>query len=78
MKQSAIVREIEIIGKAVKNVPDDFKDKHKEIEWRKIAGMRDIIIHNYFRIDLNAVWNVINKDIPVLKKQMVKIRGGLK
>lgn len=78
MKQSAIVREIEIIGKAVKNVPDDFKDKHKEIEWRKIAGMRDIIIHNYFRIDLNAVWNVINKDIPVLKKQMAKIRGGLK
>ena len=77
MKQSAIVREIEIIGEAVKNIPDYFKNKHKEVEWRKIAGMRDIIVHNYFKMDLNAVWNVINKDIPVLRKQMTKIRDEL-
>src|SRR3989344_9098858 len=78
LKQSAIIREIEIIGEAVKNIPEDFKDEHTEIEWRKISGMRDIIIHSYFRVDLNAVWNVIKKDIPILEKQMRKIRGELK
>ena len=74
LKQNAIIREIEIIGEAVKNIPENIKNKHKEIEWRKIAGMRDVIIHGYFRIDLNAVWNVIKKDLPTLKKQMLEIK----
>ncbi len=72
--QNAIIREIEIIGEAVKNIPINIKNEHKEIEWRKIAGMRDIIIHGYFRVDLNAVWNVIEKDIPILKKQIEKLK----
>ena len=77
LKQSAIVREIEIIGEAVKNISEDIKAKYKEIEWRKIAGMRDVIIHSYFRIDLDAVWNVIKKDFPTLKKQMNLIKKDL-
>jgi len=77
LKQNATIREIEIIGEAVKNIPEYIKNKYKEIEWRKIAGMRDIIIHGYFRVDLNAVWNVIKKDLPILKKQMIKIRAEL-
>ena len=77
LKQSAIVREIEIIGEAVKNISEDIKSKYKEIEWRKIAGMRDVIIHSYFRIDLDAVWNVIKKDFPTLKKQMNLIKKDL-
>ena len=72
--QNAIIREIKIIGQAVKNIPINIKNEHKEIEWRKIAGMRDIIIHGYFRVDLNAVWNVIEKDIPILKKQIEKLK----
>ena len=74
LKQSAIIREIEIIGEAVKNIPEHIKNKYKEIEWRKIAGMRDVIIHSYFRVDLDAVWNAIKKDIPRLKKQIEKTK----
>ena len=77
LKQSAIVREIEIIGEAVKNIPDSFTSKHPKIPWGKIAGMRDIVTHRYFRVDLDAVWNVIKKDLPVLKKQIQKISLGL-
>jgi len=74
MKQSAIIREIEVIGEAVKNIPENVKNKYKEIEWRKIAGMRDVIIHGYFRVDLDAVWNVIKRDLPILKKQMESVK----
>ena len=74
LKQSAIVREIEIMGEAVKNIPSSFREKHPDIPWAKIAGMRDIIIHGYFRVDLDAVWNVIEKDLPSLKKGIKKIK----
>ena len=74
MIQSAIIREIEIIGEAVKNIPQNVKEKHKEIEWKKISGMRDVIVHGYFGVDLDAVWNVIKRDLPILKKQIEKIK----
>ena len=77
LKQSAIVREIEVIGEAVKNIPDSFREKHLNIPWTKIAGMRDIIIHGYFRVDLDAVWNVIKRDLPSLKKEMEKIKANI-
>ncbi len=72
-KQSAVIRQLEIIGEAVKNLPKDFTSKYKEIPWNKIAGMRDKIIHHYFGIDLVTVWNVIKKDLPVLKEEIIKI-----
>jgi len=77
LKQSAIVREIEVIGEAVKNIPEYFRKKYPGVPWSKIAGMRDIIIHGYFRVDLDAVWNVIKRDVPALKRQIQKIRSGL-
>src|SRR3989344_4154440 len=67
--QSAIIRQIEIIGEAVKNIPESFRKKYYEVPWNKIAGMRDVIIHSYFRVDLDAVWNVIKRDMPDLKKK---------
>jgi|SRR3989344_2995700 len=76
--QSAIMRKIEIIGDAVKNVPNDFRIKYPEVEWRKIAGLRDIIIHTYFDIDLDVMWEIIKRDFPRLKKQIENILKNLK
>lgn len=77
-KQSAIIRQIEIIGEAVKNIPDSFRKKHTNIPWIKIAGMRDKLLHHYFGVDLKTVWKVIKEDLPDLKKKTLKIKDELK
>lgn len=66
----ACARSMEIIGEAVKNVSADLKKKHKEIEWKKIAGLRDKIIHFYFGINWDIVWDVINNKIPQLREKL--------
>ncbi len=77
LKQSAIVREIEIIGEAVKNISQSLKNKHKEIEWKEIAGTRDKMIHHYFGVDLDIVWSISKIDLPELKKKVLKIKESL-
>ena len=69
----AFVRSLEIIGEAVKNVSTIFREKYTEIPWKKISGMRDKIIHGYFNVDIDIVWKVIVKDIPILKKNIEEI-----
>ena len=71
--QDAIVRRIEVIGEAVKNIPIGFRNKYSNIPWIKIAGMRDKLMHHYFGINLKTVWKVIEKDIPKLKREIKKI-----
>lgn len=72
--QDSVIRRIEIIGEAAKKIPDDFRKKHPDIPWRNIAGMRDIIVHEYFGIDLKLVWTVAKRDLPRLKKQLTGIQ----
>ena len=64
---------IEIIGEAVKNMEDNFKEKYNFILWKRIAGMRDKLIHKYFGVDIEKVWEVTQKDLPLLKEQIYKI-----
>lgn len=71
--QDAVIRRIEIIGEAVKNLPADYKRRHFEIEWREIAGMRDKLIHEYFGVNMDVVWHTIKKDIPKLKKEILEL-----
>lgn len=68
--QDAIIRRLEIIGEAVKNLPAPFKTRHPEIPWKQIAGMRDILIHEYFDVDLSLTWRVVKQNIPSIKKQL--------
>jgi len=68
-------RSLEIIGEAVKNLPPDFKKKYKEIEWKKIAGLRDKIIHYYFGVNWDILWDVIRNQLPKLKEQVENILG---
>jgi len=71
--QDAIIRRLEIIGEATKNLPMAFRNKYPTIPWKKIAGMRDIIIHEYFGLDLKLVWKIVKKNLPELKVKILKI-----
>ncbi len=73
LRQNAIMRSLEIIGEASKNVPPDFRKKYPKIPWRDIAGFRDILSHSYFGVDLERVWNIIDLDLPELKREIFEI-----
>ena len=71
--QRAFVRSIEFIGEASKKIPEDVKQIYSDIEWKAIAGMRDRLIHDYFGVDYDIVWDVVTNKIPVLKQEIEKI-----
>ncbi len=73
LKQNAIMRSLEVIGEAVKNIPDQFREKYPNIPWKNIAGFRDILSHAYFGVNIDRVWNMIEKDLPSFKKEIEKI-----
>ena len=70
-----VVRNLEIVGEAAKNMPSSIKEKYPDIEWKKIAGLRNILAHEYFGIDLEVLWDIIKNKLPDFKN---KVRGILK
>ena len=76
-KQDAVARRIEILGEAVKGLPQDLRDRNPEVPWRDIAGARDVLVHEYFRIDLDLAWDMVKGDIPQLADQIRRILEGL-
>jgi uncharacterized protein with HEPN domain len=69
----AVIRNLEIIGEAAKNVPDEISQRFPVIEWRKIAGFRDIVAHQYFSISDSIVWDIVVNKIPLLAREISKI-----
>jgi uncharacterized protein with HEPN domain len=70
----AVVRNLEIIGEASNRLPADFKGSHPQIEWHKVVGLRHRIVHEYFGIDLQIVWQILQKDLPSLRQAISQIR----
>ncbi len=64
------MRSLEVIGEAVKNLPVEFKEQYPDVEWKKIAGMRDMLIHNYFGVNYKVVWDVVKNQVPDLRKKI--------
>lgn len=71
--QDAMIRRLEVIGEAVKNLPASFREKHPNIPWKQMAGMRDILIHEYFDVDLTLAWKAVKHEIPRVKKHIVSL-----
>jgi uncharacterized protein with HEPN domain len=75
--QDAVVRNLEIIGEAVKNLPESLKVNHPDIPWKQMAGMRDKVIHEYFGVNLQLVWEVVERELPGLRQKIeLMIAGG--
>ena len=71
--QDAVIRQLEIIGEATKRLSKQFCSRHSDVPWRRIAGLRDVLIHDYMGVDINAVWEITQKNLPPLRLQIESI-----
>lgn len=73
MTKDAVAREIEIIGEAANNISGEFQGKHPKMPWKKMTGIRNKIIHEYFNVNFSVVWDTVQEDIPLLKRAIKKL-----
>lgn len=71
--QDATIRQLEIVGEATKQLSEGLRLRHSEVPWRRIAGLRDVLIHQYMGVDLDAVWEIVISNVPTLKRQVEQI-----
>jgi len=76
-KQDAVLRNLQVLAESSQRLSDTLKAKHPEIDWRSLSGFRNVMVHDYFGIRLERVWEIIEKDLPELKRQMETIRREL-
>jgi uncharacterized protein with HEPN domain len=75
--QDAVIRQLEIIGEATKRLSNDLRSQHSQVPWRRVAGLRDVLIHDYMGVDIEAVWEVTQRNLPALKQQIQAIEKDL-
>jgi uncharacterized protein with HEPN domain len=68
--RDAVIRNLEVIGEATKNIPQVVRDQRPAVEWKRIAGLRDILIHHYFGVDIKIIWDIVENKIPLLRDQI--------
>lgn len=69
----AVARNLELIGEATKNLPDALRGRYQDVPWRKMAGLRDVIVHGYFGVDLDLLWDIVQKDVPAVRLKLAAI-----
>ena len=69
----AVLRNLEIIGEAAKHIPENIRTQHPEIPWKRVIGLRNVVIHHYFGVDLSIVWVIIKKQLPELKNAVISL-----
>ena len=73
MAQDAVIRNFEVVGEAVKRISDGLRAAYPDVLWREMAGLRDVLIHDYAGVDVDEVWNIVANDLPTLKRQIGEI-----
>ena len=71
MRQDAVICRLGVIGEAVKRLSEELRSKYQEVPWKQMAALRNVLVHNYFGVDLEILWGILERDLPTVKKQLI-------